>query len=154
MDYRFTKESSSPHYLQANGEVEKAVQMVKNFLLKAENPYLVLLNYRVTPLQCGFSPAEMCMGCRLRTRVAAVLASLASDWPRLSDMKLANADQKEVQKKNFDKQHIATPLCTLSPGDPEHIKVEAEVVRPIGPRSDEVRTLSGLYRRNRRHQNQ
>ena len=27
-----------------------------------------------------------------------VPASLAPDWPRLSDMKLANANQKEVQK--------------------------------------------------------
>ena len=74
--------------------------MVKNFLLKAEDPYLVLhvLNYRATPLQCGFSPAEMSMGRHLRTRVPAVPASLAPDWPRLSYMKLANANQKEVQK--------------------------------------------------------
>ena len=83
--------------------------------------------------------------------MAAILASPAWDWLRLSDMKLANVDQKEVQKKNFDRQHIATPLPTLSPGDPEHIKVEAEVMRPIGPRSDKVRTL---HRRNRRYQNQ
>ena len=58
--------------------------------------------------------------------MAAVLVSPAWDWPRLSDMKLANVDQKEVWKKNFDRQHIATTLPTLSPGDPEHIKVEAE----------------------------
>ena len=90
-------ESSHP---QANGEAERAVQTAKNFLLKAEDPYLALLNYRATPLQCGFSPAEMSMGRRLRTRVPAVPASLAPDWPRLSDMKLANANHKEV-KKNF-----------------------------------------------------
>ena len=83
--------------------------------------------------------------------MAAVLASPAWDWPRLSDMKLVNVDQKEVQKNNFDRQHIATPLPTLSPGGPKHVKVEAEVMRPIGLRSDEVRTL---HRRNRRYQNQ
>ena len=156
-DYGFTQETSSSHYPQANGEAEREVQTVKNFLLKAEDPYLALLNYRATPLQCGFSPAEMSMGRHLRTRVRAVPASLAPDWPRLSDMKLVNANHKEVQKKMFDRQHRATPLPTLSPGEPvwikEPVEVEAEVVRPIGPRSYAVRTPSGLLRRNRRHLN-
>ena len=156
-DYGFTQETNSPHYPQANGEAERAVQTVKNFLLKAEDPYLALLNYRATPLQCGFSPAEMSMGRHLRTRVSAVPASLAPDGPRLSDMKLANANQKKVQKNLFDSQHRATPLPTLSPGEPvwmkEPVEVEAGVVRPIGPRSYAVGTLPGLLRRNRRHLN-
>ena len=147
-DYGFTQETSSSHYPQANGEAEREVQTVKNFLLKAEDPYLALLNYRATPLQCGFSPAEMSMGRHLRTRVRAVPASLAPDWPRLSDMKLANANQKEVQKKFVGRQHRATPLPTLSPGEPvwikESVEMEAEVVRLIGPRSYAVRTPSGL----------
>ena len=117
----------------------------------------MLHNYRATPLQCGYSPAEMSMGRHLRTRVPAVPASLAPDWPRLSDMKLANANQKEVQKDLFDRLHRATPLPTLSPGEPiwikEPVEVEAEVVRPTGPRSYAVRTPSGLLRRNRRHLN-
>ncbi|XP_041350801.1 uncharacterized protein K02A2.6-like [Gigantopelta aegis] len=116
-EYGFTHEASSPHYPQANGEAERAVQTVKNFLLKAEDPYLALLNYRATPLQCGFSPAEMSMGRCLRTRVPVVPALLTPDWPKLADMKLANANQKEVQKKNFDRRHRATTLSTLSLGD-------------------------------------
>ena len=88
-DYGFTQETSSPHYPQANGEAERAVQTVNNFLL-------ALLNYRATPLQCGFNPAERSMGRHMRTRVPAVPASLASDGPRLSYMKLANANQKEA----------------------------------------------------------
>ncbi|XP_041352736.1 uncharacterized protein K02A2.6-like [Gigantopelta aegis] len=156
-EYGFTHETSSSHYPQVNGEAERAVQTVKNFLLKAEDPYLALLNYRATPLQCGFSPAEMSMGRCLRTRVPVVPALLTPDWPKLADTKLANANQKEVQKKNFDRRHRATTLPTLSPGDQVWIKetneMKGEVVKPIGPRSYAVRTSTGLRRRNRRHLN-
>ena len=57
----------------------------------------------------------------------------------------------------FDRQHRATPLPTLSPGEPvwikEPVEVEAEVARPVGPRSYAVRTPSGLLIRNRTHLN-
>ena len=57
----------------------------------------------------------------------------------------------------FDRQHRATPLPALSPGEPvwikEPVEVEAGVVRPIGPRSYAVITPPRLLRRNRRHLN-
>jgi hypothetical protein len=72
-------------------------------------------------------------------------------------MKFAMTEQKEVQKKNFDRRHRVIPLPTLSPGDRVWVKepteVEAEVVRPIGPRSYAVRTPMGIRRRNRKHLN-
>lgn len=156
-EYGFTHRTSSPHFPQANGEAERAVQTVKNFLARADDPYLALLNYRATPLQCGFSPAELSMGRRLRTRVPIVPTSLTPEWPKLSAMKEANASQKEVQKEYFDKRHRATELPALSPGDPVWVKEPreqpGEVVRPVGPRSYIVNTPSGRRRRNRRHLN-
>ena len=58
--------TSSPKYPRANGEVKRAVSTVKALLCKNEHPYPALLAYRSTPLQNGFSPSELLMGCRLK----------------------------------------------------------------------------------------
>jgi transposase InsO family protein len=155
--YGFTHETSSPHHHEGNGEAERAVATVKNFLAKAEDPYLALLQYRATPLQNGYSPAEMSMGRRLRTRVPVFPTSLVPVWPALADMKAASAAQKEVQKKNFDRRHKVVQLPVLKPGDPVWVKEpreeRAEILRPVGPRSYVVQTPKGKLRRNRRHLN-
>ena len=49
---------SSPRFPQSNGEAEPAVQTGKNLLKKTIDPYWALV-YRVTPLQNGYSPAEL-----------------------------------------------------------------------------------------------
>jgi hypothetical protein len=155
--YGFTHETSSPHYHEGNGEAERAVETVKNFLTKAEDPYLALLQYRATPLQTGYSPSEMSMGRKLRTRVPVVPSSLVPEWPQLADMKSALAAQKEVQKRNFDRRHRVVQLPVLKPGDPVWVKEpkesKAEIVKAVGPRSYEVQTPVGKLRRNRRHLN-
>ena len=48
---------SSPRYPQSNGEVERAVQTVKNILKKEKEIEKALLAYRTTPLRSAFSPA-------------------------------------------------------------------------------------------------
>ena len=59
-DYQFSHITSSPMYPQGNSQVEKGVQTIKILLKKAveskEDPYLVLLSYRSTSLQNGYSP--------------------------------------------------------------------------------------------------
>lgn len=65
--------TSSPHYPQSNGLVEKSVQTVKRLLYKAKDSgtdyYQSLLVYHTTPLECGMSPARLLMGRRLRSNL-------------------------------------------------------------------------------------
>ena len=65
-DNTFTHLTSSPYDSQGNGEAERAVQTVKNLLRKSTDPYIALLNHSTTPLQNGYSPAELMMSRKLR----------------------------------------------------------------------------------------
>ena len=60
-EYGFTHTTSIPRYPQVNGEAERAVKTIKGLLKKADDPYRALLIYRTTPLQNGYSPAELLM---------------------------------------------------------------------------------------------
>ncbi|GFQ98088.1 integrase catalytic domain-containing protein [Trichonephila clavata] len=55
----------------ANGQIEKAVQTVKNSLTKAaeegKDLYVVLLDYRIQPAKYMPSPAELLIERKLRT---------------------------------------------------------------------------------------
>ena len=68
--YDLQQITSSPRFPQSNEQAERSVQTIKNLLKKADDPYIALLSYRATPLSwCDLSPAELCMGRRLRTSV-------------------------------------------------------------------------------------
>jgi hypothetical protein len=75
--------TSSPGYSQSNGFIEKMVYLAKNIITKCKsskaNPYLSFLEYRHTPLNCGYSPAQFLMGRRLKSILPTTEKQLLSE---------------------------------------------------------------------------
>ncbi len=78
--YQFSHETSSPHYAQSNGKVEKAVQTVKKTkklkktTLDKQDYHLALLELRNTPTDDIIgSPAQRLMGRRTKTLLLKLL---------------------------------------------------------------------------------
>ena len=80
-EWGFEVNHSSPKYPQSNGEVERAVQTAKRLLKKEKDKEMALLAYRSTPLSCGYSPAELLMGRKIRTTVPIFHTLLTPKWP-------------------------------------------------------------------------
>jgi len=148
--YGFDHTTSSPGYAQSNGLAETGVKIVKRILKKCEenqdDPYLALLNYRTSPLECGKSPAELLMNRSLRTRL-----------PRTEDLLYENAAPSHRNAANYDR--TAKDLKPLQKGDTVRIRRSqqwepmAKVLKETDtPRSYIVQTESGsMFKRNRKH---
>ena len=153
-DYGFLHTTSSPRFPQANGESERAVRTVKTLLKKSDDPYLAMLTYRSTPLQNGFSPAELLMNRCLRTNLPMTEEQLQPHVPDFATVKAKEEEQRRKQKKVFDLRHATRELDPLLPGEqvwiPDH-NTSGSVVEPIAPRSYHVSIPTGLIRRNRSH---
>lgn len=102
--YGFQHVTSSPKYPQGNAEAERAVQTVKGFLKKSKDPYLALLEYRATPLQNGYSPAQLLMGRRLRTSVAILPALLDPAFPD-GDVLLKEREKRTKDAQCYNLRH-------------------------------------------------
>ena len=153
-EYQFEHVTSSPYYPQGNGEAERAVQTVKHLLRKEGDPYLALLAYRVTPLEVGYSPAELLMSRQICTTLPSTRVQRLPRVPDSLSLHQKDAKVKSRQKHEYDKRHGVQDLPPLNPGDTVWIpdrKTEAEVVEEVHPRSYEVQTPQGNFRRNRRH---
>lgn len=67
--HQIQRTTSSPRYPESNGLVERMVQSVKKWWRKEENCNLVLLVYRTTPLESGFSAAELFNGRMIKSNI-------------------------------------------------------------------------------------
>ena len=86
--YSFKHITSSPLYPQSNGQVERTVQTVKKILKHSEDISRGLQVYRSTPLPwCSLSPAELTMGCKLRTPLPLTDKQLIPQWSYLSEFR-------------------------------------------------------------------
>ena len=100
--YGFVHTTSSPHFPQANGEAERAVQTIKNLLKKAQDPYKALLNYRNTRLDgINLSPAQLLMGRRLKS-------SLPIKADLLKPQQLQEIQRHFQKKKERERSSIMT----------------------------------------------
>ena len=84
------------------------------------DPSKGLLAYRSTPLACGYSPAELLMGRKLRNSIRTFHTILNSSWPDMDKLREREAGSKETQRLN--PRHNAIPLKSVQPGTPVHIK--------------------------------
>jgi len=67
--YEFRYVTSSPKFSQSNDAAEAAVKTAKSIIKKCRDIYLGLLAYRTSPLENGFSLAELMFSCKIRSRV-------------------------------------------------------------------------------------
>ena len=127
-------------------------------LQKCDDPYLALLSYRATPLQNGYSPAELLMNRHLRTLVPQMDSQLRPTVPDQRILREKEEQLKQAQKVNFDQRHRSRDLKALSPRQTVWVREKDGVVpgevmwSAATPRSYVVETpLIGELRRNRWH---
>ena len=91
---------------------------------------------------------------RLRTSVPTIRSLREPEVPDKFIVSQRDKKEKDRQKTNFDSCHQVTDLKPLSQGDcvwlPDQ-QNNGQVVSEDSPRSYNVETPSGFYRRNRRH---
>ena len=157
--YDFNHTTSSPHYPQSNGMAEKYVQIVKRIFKKTKldcrDPLLGILEYRTTPLEAGYSPAQLLQGRQLRTTLPTLPRQLEPKPINHTEAKLKLERAKQLEKRNYDKG--SRPLPPVKVGQNVHIQNNDNSWKPgvvigeAGPRSFIVSSQGGVYRRNRRH---
>ena len=139
---------------QSNGTAERVVKTVKSMFKKNEDPHMALLILRSTPLENGFSPAELLMSRKVRTTLPVTETQLL---PSILDRELVRQREeqsKQKMKENFDRRHKAIPLPSLQKDGKVWIpefKTSGTVIEETRyPRSYRVQTPTGVLRRNRR----
>ncbi|UYV69483.1 K02A2.6-like, partial [Cordylochernes scorpioides] len=151
--YGFTHVTSSPRFPQSNGMAEAGVKIAKMILKKNQDPSLGLLEYRSTPLENGYSPAELLMGRKLRTTLPIAPENLNPKLVDSQTLKRKEGRRRKDMKSRYDRRCGATDMEELSEGDTVWITDMRTwgIVKQkaSAPRSYMVDTPVGTLRRNR-----
>lgn len=157
----FTHVTSSPLYPRSNGLAERNVRTIKSLLTKAlesrEDWQLALLNFRNSALTGEqYSPAQLLMGRRLRSRLPAGAQALRPVAVNADAVRAHRATNTQASKRNYDRG--TRDLPTLQPEESVRMRnnkqwIKSKVVKPAqDKRSYWVQTENGsLFRRNRQH---
>lgn len=158
-DYGFSHVTSSPGHASGNEEVERAVRTIKELLYAAKDPYSALLNYRNTPLANGYSPAELLMSRKIRTKLPELPRNLHPVLPNQRHLQEREETSWVNMKLNFDKHHAVKSLPIIREGDEVWLRDRKESGKVSGQansnldRSYVVKTPTTEVRRNRVHLN-
>ncbi|UYV78360.1 K02A2.6-like [Cordylochernes scorpioides] len=112
--YGFTHVTSSPRFPQSNGMAEAGVKIAKLILKKNQDPSLGLLEYRSTPLENGYSPAELLMGRKLRTTLPIAPENLNPKLVDSQTLKRKEGRRRKDIKSRYDRRCGATDMEELS----------------------------------------
>uniref|UniRef100_A0A9J8C3U9 Integrase catalytic domain-containing protein n=1 Tax=Cyprinus carpio carpio TaxID=630221 RepID=A0A9J8C3U9_CYPCA len=155
--YDFKHVTSSPEYAQSNGKTEKGVHILKQLLKKAadskSDPYLALLNYRTSPLECGMAPAEMLMNRKLQTTLPSCSKTKSKSNVKIKQkLKQLNYRQKFYYDRAAKHLHPLMRDDVVRINSDENWSKKAIVMQEVAPRSSyTVKTDDGqIFRRNRR----
>ncbi|UYV80976.1 hypothetical protein LAZ67_19002333 [Cordylochernes scorpioides] len=134
---------------------EAGVKIAKLILKKNQDPSLGLLEYRSTPLENGYSPAELLMGRKLRTTLPIAPENLNPKLVDSQTLKRKEGRRRKDMKSRYDRRCGATDMEELSEGDTVWItdmRTWGIVKKKAStPRSYMVDTPVGTLRRNRFH---
>ena len=123
--------------------MERAVKTAKELIIKSEDPYLVFLSYRSTPLENGYTPAEPLVGSKLH-----------STLPNCLTWNICRRLEELQQAENYNKCHRTSVLPELNPGDkvwvPDKNSPAVVIQKSPQPQSYVVKTEQSLPRRSRR----
>ncbi|CAB4037730.1 Hypothetical predicted protein, partial [Paramuricea clavata] len=113
------------------------------------------MSYRDTPLENGYSPAELLFGRKIQTTLPVVSQHLVPTWSYLVAVREKEERIKKRQKKNYDFRNKVKTLQQIEPDCPVWIPDRKESGTIINkfetPRSYVVKTPTTTVQRNRRH---
>ncbi|XP_055915739.1 uncharacterized protein K02A2.6-like [Eupeodes corollae] len=152
--------TSSPYTPRSNGLAERSIQTIKRLLKKTlesnSDPYIALLNYRATPNFTTYSPAELLMNRKLKTKIPTNFENLMPVRVDEQKVNLAFKTNNETMKKYYNR--TTKPLKELENGENIYYqKIPKSIWYPgvVREKCSEPRSYltqdenNQIYRRNR-----